>query len=193
MRLWSAERFRVIDDLEINSTVRLMHFMEEAQRCDPQYRALFIQLEGPVVTPEMKLGEASVIGAARPDLRVSVGRVGGVSIECKRLRETEKRLCDLYVHQGMGRFVVSRYGAGEPLGLMVGYVQDGSAATLIGPVNQGVTAHPAMGSTGCLTVTATKGDVCWLRSTHNRALDVPIDLRHDAWIDMRNRVLTTKT
>ena len=42
-------------------------------------------------------------------------------------------------------FVVGTYAIGEPVGFMIGYIQDSAAGELVGRINARVAAHPSMG------------------------------------------------
>lgn len=178
---WASNNWHTFDQLEVNCTGQLYRWLKEAQRADEQFHVLDIQIEHVILTPAMMAGLASAASAQRPDLRISV-RGAGIHVEAKRLR-VGGSWCRNYVHRGMARFVTSSYGSGEPLGLMVGYVQQANANGLLQRVNGFVQGHPAMGSEHQLAATSGNRHGSWHRSTHVRTADVAIQLLH-VWVPL---------
>lgn len=176
---WSANGWHTFDQMEANCTVQLYRWLVEAKRADSRLAFLAIELEFLMLTPAMLAGEASGMSAKRPDVCLSVGR-SAIHVECKRLR-VDGSWCRDYVGQGMARFVGSSYGAGEALGLMVGYVQQEKSNGLLDAVNSVVLSTASMGSSHQLTASAAESFGTSHHSTHARASDVPIELRH-LWV-----------
>ncbi|WP_156971381.1 hypothetical protein [Knoellia sinensis] len=178
---WEANDWHTYDELEVNCTGQLYRWLQEARRTEERFHVLGIQIEHVVLTPEMMEGLTSVVSAQRPDLYISV-QGGGIHVEAKRLLSTGP-WCRDYVKKGMSRFVSSSYGAGEALGLMIGYVQQPTGQDLLPRVNDFVKSHPAMGATHQLRGRAHAPRGAWHESTHVRDSDLPINLVH-VWLTM---------
>lgn len=178
---WSENGWRRFDDQEISCTVQLYRWMREARRANKSLSVIGVSIEHVVLTADMLEGSASPRNAKRPDLRLSAGPAG-LSIECKRLQASASWYRD-YVDKGMGRFVTSSYGAGEPLGVMVGYLQDVAPDVCLSPVNQFIVAHTAMGRSHQLDDDQTASYGTWYRSRHARSSDIPIRLSH-VWVNL---------
>lgn len=178
---WRQNSWRTFDEAEVNCTAQLYRWMKEAKRADSQFFHVNIEFEYVHLTPEMLTGEESAMAARRPDLKLSIDPVD-VHIECKRLRSHGK-WCRDYVNKGMERFVSTAYGAGAPLGVMVGYVQQVTTDGLVDAVNGFVATHTLMGHEHRLGKTRTEYFGLTHESTHHRAADLTIDLKH-VWIQL---------
>ncbi|BBX31051.1 hypothetical protein MMAGJ_03330 [Mycolicibacterium mageritense] len=176
---WRQNRWRTFDEGEVNCTAQLYRWLKEAKRADSQFFHVNIELEFINLTPEMLTGEESVTTARRPDLNLSLEPLS-VHVECKRLR-SHGTWCRDYVNNGMERFVSAAYGAGAPLGVMVGYVQQVTTDGLLDAVNGFVATHTLMGNEHRLGKTRTEYFGLTHQSTHHRTADVTIDLKH-VWI-----------
>lgn len=176
---WAANDWHTFDKAEVNCSGQLFRWMLDARRSDSRFSILEVNIENILLTPEMFSGLESVIGAARPDFRISV-RGGGVLLEAKRLTNTAN-LCRAYVNEGMARFVGSTYGANESLGIMVGYVQEQNTTGLQPRVNGYVNTHKLMGADHQLVPEVTNAYCEWLSSSHDRASDLTIRLDH-VWV-----------
>lgn len=179
LKRWAANNWHTFDQLEVNCTAQFYRWLKDAQRADNQLSFLNVEVEHVHLTRSMIAGEQSVVGARRPDVRISIGQAG-IHVECKRLR-LRGAWCRDYVQRGIARFVSSSYGFGESSGMMVGYVQQDSADGLLAPVNGFVNTHSSMGSGHQLV--AIRGERCVSRylSSHVRPADDPIDLLH-VWV-----------
>lgn len=176
---WAANDWHTFDHLEVNCTAQLYRWLSEAQRADAGLAFLSVQIEHLILTPAMWAGDASVTTAHRPDIRLSIGQAG-VAVEAKRL-VTGGSWSHKYVHNGMARFVSSSYGAGEPSGLMVGYVQGSPANGILPAVNAQIEKHPLMGKGHQLNEEENAEHGTWYQSNHVRAKDAPIRLLH-LWV-----------
>lgn len=176
---WAANGWHTFDHLEVNCTVQLYRWLSEAQRADAGLAFLSVQIEHLLLTPAMWAGDASVTAAQRPDVRLSVGHTG-VAVEAKRL-VAGGSWPRKYVHDGMARFASSSYGAGEQIGLMVGYVQDSSTDGILPAVNARIETHPLMGSGHQLNDERSTRHGTWYQSNHVRPKDVSIRLLH-LWV-----------
>ena len=58
-----------------------------------------------------------------------------VIIECKRIEESDSRLCRDYVNEGMDRFIKGKYGENHAIGFMVGYVLSGLPSGSVSKIN----------------------------------------------------------
>lgn len=176
---WRTHGWPRFDDLEVSCTVQLYRWMQEARRADKALSLIDVSIEHIVLTPDMLEGRASPKAAKRPDLRLDAGS-RGLSIECKRLQTATSWYQD-YVDKGMARFVSSAYGAGESLGVMVGYLQSVTADVCIQPINQFIVAHAAMGGDHQLSDDQTASYGTWYESEHARPGDTTIRLSH-VWV-----------
>lgn len=179
LEMWAGNSWHTFDQMEVNCTAQLYRWLQEAKRGDLQFSHLNIELEYLNLTPAMFAGNESVVTAVRQDLRVGIGQVG-IQIEAKRL-VASGNWCHDYVYNGIQRFVSSSYGANDPLGVMVGYVQQATCDGLLGSVNGFVVAHPLMGRNHQLGTTLTEPYGLSHSSSHLRPSDVTIDLRH-VWV-----------
>lgn len=176
---WDQNDWLTFDQSEVNCTAQLYRWLTETKRTDSRFIYVHITLEYINLTPAMLAGEESVKGAQRPDLNLVLDPIS-VHVECKRL-QTAGPWCRLYVHNGIARFVDSSYGARSPLGVMVGYVQQGSAEGLLDSVNSFVATHPSMGDGHELSRPKVEPFGSTHRSHHSRHTDVAIDLAH-VWV-----------
>ncbi len=179
LEMWAGNNWHTFDQREVNCTAQLYRWLMEAKRGEVQFSHLNIELEYLNLTPAMFAGVESVVTALRPDLRLGIGQVG-IQLECKRLL-AGGTWCHDYVHKGMQRFVSSSYGANDPRGVMVGYVQQATSDGLLGSVNGFVLTHPLMGVSHQLRTTLTEPYGSSHLSSHVRPTDVTIDLRH-VWV-----------
>ena len=174
--LWEETNWMTFDSQETNCTVQLYRWCKEACRHDPRFALVVPQLEWIDVTAAVMSGAESVKSARRPDLRFDVGATGR-SVECKRLGPVGGRP-RAYVYDGLARFVVGRYGHGEPVGYMVGYVQAGEIPDLVVRINDQVAGHPKMGPDQELSPLQDYESSSWSRSSHPRASDMSIRIDH---------------
>ncbi len=179
LQRWAGNNWRTFDDSEVNCTAQLYRWLKESKRSDARFNFVHVELEYVNLTPAMLVGDEPVTTAARPDLCFTIGHVG-VHVECKRL-QAHGAWCRDYVQKGMARFVDSVYGAGSPLGVMVGYVQQPAPDGLLGAVNGYVETHPSMGSDHRLVATQPAPFGLRHRSHHPRNPDIPIELSH-IWV-----------
>lgn len=56
-------------------------------------------------------------------------------VECKRVSCGCRKLCRLYVHEGIDRFVSGKYARDHRVGFMIGYLLDGSIALVVELIN----------------------------------------------------------
>lgn len=174
---WRASGWQRFDDLEINCTIQLFRWSEEAIDHNRGLESLSVQLEWVQPTPEMIAGLETAVTLRRPDLRVSVGRYSGRSIECKRLslRNGHPRR---YVNDGMDRFVSGGYGNGEAIGFLAGFIQRDEPNAIVTEVNTVVTTHPRMGPADQLEPVPTRGGGCQPYESHHSGSIGPPLLRH---------------
>ena len=100
---WAATNWQRYDDLEINCTMQVYRWAQEASRSIPRLRVLTAVLEWSQPTPAMIRGTESGSTMVRPDLRLRIGRTAGATIECKRLG-SHHQLPEHYVDDGVARF-----------------------------------------------------------------------------------------
>jgi hypothetical protein len=180
---WQADGWLRYDDHEANCTIQLYRCLEESIRRIPRLRLLSARLEWVQPTPQMYAGIQSATKTSRPDLRLSIGRDAGITLECKRLSLGEGHPRN-YVYEGMNRFVSGNYSASETRGGMVGYVQADAPAEILLAVNVAVAGHPSMGAGHELQPDASIAAVTdRYKSSHDRASLSGIELTH-YWLDM---------
>lgn len=164
--LWERDGWTSHDGAEGDCTVQIFRWCRHLVHHDHRFLFVSVQFEWALVTRAMFAGTEKVKSAHRPDLRLEVGAVGR-TIECKRLAPTGGWTRN-YVYEGLSRFVVGDYAGNEPVGYMIGYVQDGRQPELLKKINLQVTGHPLMGvqdQLRCLSIGATSS---WSRSSHQR-------------------------
>jgi len=174
--LWGQDGWTSHDGAEGDCTVQVYRWCRHLARHDDRFVFVSVQLEWVNVTPAMFDGTQKVKSAVRPDLRLEVGEVGR-AIECKRLAPTGGWTRD-YVYKGLARFVVGDYAGDEPVGYMIGYVQDGLRPELLTKINVQVVGHPSMGNADQLHPLAASPHSCWNRSNHHRGLLAPVLVDH---------------
>ncbi|GAB3917972.1 hypothetical protein GCM10011575_42340 [Microlunatus endophyticus] len=179
--LWRNNGWFRFDDSEISCSVQLYRWLQEARRANRSLVVIEVSIEHLLLTPDMIEGLVSPSSARRPDIRFTASDTG-LSLECKRLLAPAVWHQD-YVHKGMERFVTSAYGAGESLGLMVGYLQDVTVDACLPSINKYIAAHTAMGNPHQLSDDHAASYGTWYRSDHARSGDVPIHLSH-VWINL---------
>lgn len=64
-----------------------------------------------------------------------------VIIECKRLSGMDARLCRLYILEGIDRFKIGKYGRDHRVGLMVGYLIEGTEEEAVTRINLYLSNH----------------------------------------------------
>lgn len=178
---WAANNWHTFDRREANCTSQLYRWLTEAKRADSRFALLVVQPEDVVLTASMLLGQQSATTARRADIRISVGELG-IHLEAKRLA-ARGRWCHDYVYEGMARFVTSAYGAGEGLGMMIGYVQQPTSNGLLGRVNGFICSHASMGNAHQLAAAPGHSTGLWHESTHERVAGIAIKLLH-VWVAM---------
>ncbi|MGH9194341.1 MAG: hypothetical protein ACRD1T_01210 [Acidimicrobiia bacterium] len=174
---WSAAGWVRYDDMEVNCSIQLFRFGDEAIRNTPRLRVLSLNLEWFQPTVAMLHGNESAVGMRRPDLRVSVGHHAARILECKRLAASGG-LPREYVEEGMTRFLSGDYEVGEDAGYMIAYLSDDEVAS-IAAVNQLVRLHPDMGNSHQLGGRRQTVPVAsWYSSSHPRVDRSRLSLRH---------------
>ncbi|MEG8057042.1 hypothetical protein QP150_10135 [Sphingomonas sp. 22L2VL55-3] len=127
---------------------------------DPITRALVFELRrnklfpGRVITQYeiLEAGLSGVTAPSRIDFVVAIGDAEDVYLacECKRLNVSRSSGfttgASAYVFDGLSRFAESRYSAGLPIGVMLGYVMDGRVGAAQTAVQAIIaTAHDRLG------------------------------------------------
>ncbi|MHB8246221.1 MAG: hypothetical protein ACYDGN_12880 [Acidimicrobiales bacterium] len=174
--LWEQDGWTSHDGAEGDCTVQVYRWCRHLARHDRRFVFVSVQFEWVYVTPAMFAGTERVKSADRPDLRLEVGAVGR-AIECKRLAPIGGWTRD-YVYEGLARFVVGDYAGNEPVGYMIGYVQDGHRPELLKKINLHVVGHPSMGTPDQLHSLAAGPNSSWSRSSHHRESLAPILVDH---------------
>lgn len=174
---WAEANWIRFDDREANCTIQLYRWCLYVGRKHPELRILTVQLEWSNPTIAMLQALESAEGPSRPDLRIQIGERAGRSLECKRLSPAQRRPWR-YVHEGLDRFVSGTYGGDEPTGVMVGYIQGGTAEGLITAINVEIVAHPRMGPSHQLQRIAPSGLPIRCHSSHLRSNASSIDIEH---------------
>lgn len=64
--------------------------------------------------------------------------------ECKLLAESNNRLCDEYIKNGLYRFIEGKYCARGSAGSMIGYINSGNVATIVSEVRTRVNKERIM-------------------------------------------------
>jgi hypothetical protein len=143
---WAAEDFDRYDDQETSCTTRIYHWCEELKRDRGGYYSLYhVAYDGPVLTPDIRLGIRSPKYARKPDITISVGTVN-LHIEAKVLRPRPPRGLPLaYVKNGMKRFISGYYPTSERPAMMIGYVMEGAVGTSLDAVNDIIIADEHLG------------------------------------------------
>ena len=98
-------------------------------------------------------------------------------IECKRVSGSSRKLCQLYVRQGIGRFASGKYARDHSVGFMVGYLLDGSISVAVERINAYL--RDELGPSELLA----KAGLQWSRSVHvsrheRRGPATPIVVHH---------------
>lgn len=174
---WASTNWYRCDNEEVNCTIQLYRWADDACRTIPMFAALRVCLESSLPTPQMIQGTVSAKTMTRPDLRVHVGDAG-ISVECKRLGTRRGQPHD-YVYKGIDRFVSGNYADRSAVGFMVGYVRVTQPAKCVQDINERITSHPAMGSSDCLSLFPSRaGHAARYRSHHTRSNTGSVRLEH---------------
>ncbi len=97
-------------------------------------------------------------------------------IECKRVADSNTRLCREYVVQGIDRFQSGKYGGNHSTGFMIGYVISGDIQSAILRINRYLEGKSRTAETLKLSNIINQS---WVReSTHLRNSGYPIRLHH---------------
>ena len=97
-------------------------------------------------------------------------------IECKRVAESDARLCRKYVVEGIDRFKTGKYAGNHAAGFMAGYLLSGNAHEATVGINKYLSGRGRPDQLGPSTIS----DAPWARSSrHSRPKPAePIDLHH---------------
>jgi hypothetical protein len=105
-----------------------------------------------------------------------------IAYECKRLNVTyggtRSSLATVYVTQGMMRFMTEQYAEALPIGCMLGYVVDGDIPFAVAQLDNVIKAHQPLGLLAGPTKATPVHGVERFLTTHTRATDTVIELRH---------------
>ncbi len=93
-------------------------------------------------------------------------------IECKRIDGNCRRLCKLYVEQGIDRFRTGKYSGNHSTGFMIGYLIAGDATTAASGINRYLNGNEELESSELI-------DELWAwQSSHPRRETSNIKLHH---------------
>lgn len=174
---WCNEGWPASDMAEDDCTVQLHKHCLAIAHEDGRFAFMDPTFNWVYLTEGMLAGKDPVKKAKRPDLRISIGKVAGRAVECKRLA-LKGGLTKDYVEDGMGRFVRGEYAPSEPIGYMIGYAREDELDDLVRSINGHVETHALMGATHQLQPTASTVGAAWHHSHHTRTAFEPIDLDH---------------
>lgn len=175
---WAAEHWLRFNDHEVNCTVQLYKWCNQIKQTNPRMCLISIDLEYMILSPAIRSATQSAARMSRPDIRISIGGYAGRSVECKRL-EAKSKLPGLYASKGMTRFVTGQYGAGERVGIMIGFVLNRNEPIIVKSINRAVIGNSGLGVGHTLTRLPATHIIPWQHtSTHLRSSDGPITLRH---------------
>jgi hypothetical protein len=105
-----------------------------------------------------------------------------LAFECKRLNVincgSRSSLANLYVTQGMMRFLTEQYAEHLPVGCMLGYVMDGDVPFAKARLAEAIDSHIPLGLTHGPRPLDTIESVERFRTGHTRLAGTAIELRH---------------
>lgn len=182
VRRWHRAGWLRASDDEIDCTVQLYRWGQEATAEVVALRVLRVGIEAVQPTPGMLTGSIRASRMKRPDLQIDVGRSARRVVECKRLSRRAPWPRE-YVANGISRFSVGHYAAPDGRGVMVGYIMVDAPAAIETQVNRAIAKR--LGSSQMIRPRGgTIPRLSEYESSHPRPGTVDIRLDH-YWIDLR--------
>ena len=165
---WAARQWRRNSDEEADCTLQLHQCCQALTRSVPAFGLFHAELESLTPSDAIVDGREPAITSARPDIRITiVGSSVGVSVECKRLRHSATDFRN-YATRGLHRFTTGQYGARDPFGLMVGYLQGCGVRRALDGINRAIERSPDFQDSEVLVFSGSTPALHRLFSAHER-------------------------